>query len=58
MHPISSADAPALGPEKGVRNEPCNIITSVAAIAAVKKISEADVTKAMQRNAQHFWRLV
>ncbi|ORZ01687.1 putative deoxyribonuclease tatdn3 [Syncephalastrum racemosum] len=51
-HLLLESDAPALGPEKGVDNEPANIMISAQEIARIKQISVEQVIEETTRNAE------
>ncbi len=50
-------DSPVLGPEAGVRNEPANVALSVAAIAEIKGVPEAEVRAVTTATARRLFRL-
>ncbi|KAI9321637.1 putative deoxyribonuclease TATDN3-like protein [Dichotomocladium elegans] len=49
---LLESDAPSLGPERGVDNEPSNIVLAVREIARIKGVTEDEVIKQTSRNAQ------
>ncbi|KAI7848785.1 hypothetical protein BDC45DRAFT_298796 [Circinella umbellata] len=49
---LLESDSPALGPEKGIDNEPANITLSAQEIARIKNISIEEVIKQTTLNAQ------
>lgn len=50
-HLLLESDAPALGPEKGVDNEPANILISAQEIARIKQISVEQVVRVSKCNS-------
>ena len=51
------SDSPALGPERGVRNEPINLAVTVKCIADLKNVTEETVRQATTENARRLFRL-
>jgi len=49
------SDSPALGPERGERNEPANLVRSVEQIARHKRIDEATVREVTTANARRLF---
>lgn len=47
---LAETDSPVLGPSPGDRNEPANIGVALRAIAELKGLSEADITRAIWEN--------
>lgn len=52
---LLESDAPALGPEKGVDNEPANLIMAAREIARIKDISIDQVIEETTRNARQLF---
>ncbi len=52
---LTETDAPFLGPEKGVRNEPANIAVSVKKIAEVKKMDAVEMENVLYMNYQRLF---
>lgn len=50
-HVLLESDSPALGPDKNVRNEPCNVRIACEYIAKAKKLDVATVAKITSENA-------
>lgn len=50
-------DSPVLGPERGTRNEPANIVHSVRVIAEIKRCSEDEVREVTTANARRLFRI-
>lgn len=50
-------DSPVLGPEKGVRNEPANVLLSLRAIAEIKGVDEAEVRERTRAAARRVFNL-
>ena len=50
-------DSPVLGPEKGARNVPANVVISLKAIAEIKNISEPEAQAVTTENARRLFRL-
>lgn len=48
---LLETDSPVLGPDPGQRNEPANIRASLAAVAQLKQVSEAEVAARTTENA-------
>lgn len=48
---LLETDAPVLGPEREVRNEPCNIHHSAEIIASIKQMPVAEVIEKTTANA-------
>ena len=54
-HLLLESDAPVLGPEKDVRNEPCNVWLSCQQIAALKGVPVAEVARVTTANARRLF---
>ena len=54
-HLLLESDAPVLGPEKDVRNEPCNVWLSCQHIAAIKGVPVEDVARITTANARRLF---
>ncbi|CAJ0920100.1 unnamed protein product, partial [Mesorhabditis belari] len=54
---LLETDSPVLGPVKGERNVPANLIASAKFIAKVKNLSEINVIEATSANARKLFRL-
>lgn len=54
-HLLLESDAPVLGPQKDVRNEPCNVWLSCQHIAAIKGLPVAEVARATTANAKRLF---
>ena len=52
---LLESDAPVLGPEKDVRNEPCNVWLSCQHVAAIKGLSVEEVARATTANAKRLF---
>lgn len=52
---LLESDSPVLGPEKDVRNEPCNVWLSCRHIAAIKGLPVDEVARATTANAQRLF---
>ncbi|KAI7878466.1 putative deoxyribonuclease TATDN3-like protein [Lichtheimia hyalospora FSU 10163] len=52
---LLESDAPALGPEKGVDNEPANLMMAAREIARIKNISVDQVIQETTRNARQLF---
>ena len=50
------SDSPALGPERGARNEPVNISLVIGQIARLKGVSEDRVREQTSANARRLFR--
>ncbi len=48
---LLESDSPALGPDPTARNEPCNLLAAVRAIAEIKEVPEEEVRLATWENA-------
>ncbi len=57
--PLSSllveTDSPVLGPDPGSRNEPANVVLSVAAIAEIKELPREEVAEAVSENTRRLY---
>ena len=53
---LTETDAPYLGPERGVRNEPANVVGTVAYFAELKGWTVEDARERMWRNFQELMR--
>ena len=51
-HLLLESDSPVLGPDRDVRNEPCNVWLSCREIAAIKGVSMEAVAEATTANAR------
>jgi TatD DNase family protein len=51
------SDSPALGPERGDRNEPANLLCTVQLIAELKGVDETEVREATTENAKRLFGL-
>jgi len=47
---LTETDSPFLGPEKGKRNEPCNVILVIKKLAEIKNIDEKEVINIIENN--------
>lgn len=47
---LTETDCPYMGPDKGVRNDPSNVVRGVAAIAVVKKLSVEETRDNIRNN--------
>lgn len=54
---LLESDAPALGPERGARNEPRNVVLALVEIAAQKKVEPDEVAWVTTENARRVFRL-
>ena len=54
-HLLLESDAPVLGPEKEVRNEPCNVWLSCQHIAAIKGVPVDEVARVTTANARRLF---
>ena len=54
-HLLLESDAPVLGPEKDVRNEPCNVWLSCRHIAAIKGVPVEEVARITTANAKRLF---
>ena len=54
-HLLLESDAPVLGPEKDVRNEPCNVWLSCQHIAAIKGMTVEEVARTTTANARRLF---
>ena len=52
---LLESDAPVLGPEKDVRNEPCNVWLSCQHIAAIKGLPVDEVARTTTANAKRLF---
>ena len=52
---LLESDSPVLGPEKDVRNEPCNVWLSCRLIAAIKGLPVDEVARATTANAKRLF---
>jgi len=52
---LLESDAPVLGPEKDVRNEPCNVWLSCRHVAAIKGLPVDEVARATTANAKRLF---
>jgi len=50
------SDAPVLGPEAAVRNEPSNVVVAAAKIAEIKKIDLAEACEILYSNSKSFFK--
>jgi len=54
---VLETDSPVLAPERGVRNEPANIVYSARKISELKGIELKEVAKATTRNAEELYNM-
>lgn len=54
-HLLLESDAPVLGPEKDVRNEPCNVWLSCRHVAAIKGLPVDEVARVTTANAERLF---
>ena len=54
---LTETDCPYMGPERGVRNEPCNVPRGVAAIAAARGEDEEQVRAQIRDNTRRLFRV-
>ena len=54
-HLLLESDSPVLGPDKDVRNEPCNVWVSCREIAAIKGVSVEEVAETTTANARRLF---
>ncbi|MBI4738577.1 TatD family hydrolase [Candidatus Woesearchaeota archaeon] len=54
-HLLTETDAPYLGPQPGVRNEPANVIESIRMIAQIKKMTVEDTANNLFQNYQRLF---
>jgi TatD DNase family protein len=47
---LTETDSPFLGPEKGKRNEPCNVVFALRKIAEIKNIKENELEEIILKN--------
>ena len=52
---LLESDSPVLGPDKGARNEPCNVWVSCQEIAAIKGVSVEEVAQTTTANARRLF---
>jgi len=53
---LTETDAPYLAPERGTRNEPAHVAATVAAIAELRQMAEAEVEAALEENFRRLFR--
>lgn len=54
---VVESDAPVLGPEATVRNEPSNVVVAATKIAEIKKIDLAEACEIMYSNSKNLFKL-
>jgi|ETN01SMinimDraft_4_1059930.scaffolds.fasta_scaffold03012_3 TatD DNase family protein len=54
---LLESDAPALGPEKGKKNTPKNIVISLEEIAKIKQLDKSEVARVTTENARNLFKL-
>jgi|TARA_Y100000310_G_scaffold344245_1_gene455962 TatD DNase family protein len=54
---LLESDAPSLGPDKGKRNEPKNILTALKEVARIKELTKAEVAEQANENARKLFKL-
>ena len=53
---LVETDSPVLGPTRGVRNEPANVIISLDTLATIKSVRKEEVIEAVTRNARMLYK--